>query len=106
MLKWMILIFTSLAMTLPAVAQNDAPLPEGAGKAVVQRMCVGCHQLSVITAKRATKDQWSTLVQQMVSRGADGSDQDIETVVDYLSKNFPPVKDDKAAPTSSPSSAK
>jgi hypothetical protein len=105
MLKRMVLIFTALATTLPVVAQNDAPLPEGAGKAVVQRMCVGCHQLSVITSKRATKDQWSTLVQQMVSRGADGSDQDIETVVDYLSKNFPAAKDDKAAPAPTPSPA-
>lgn len=105
MLKWMVLSFAALAMTLPAVAQNDAAaLPDGAGKVVIQRMCVGCHQISVITAKRATKDQWSMIVQQMVSRGADGSDQDIDTVVDYLSKNFP-EKTDNATPAPAPAAA-
>lgn len=98
MLKWMVVALTTLATVLPAAAQNDDGLPEGAGKAVVQRMCVGCHKIKVITSKRATKDQWSTIVQQMVSRGADGSDEDIETVIDYLATSFPPLKDDKAEP--------
>ena len=60
----------------------------GKGKAIVQRDCAGCHALKVITSKRATKEQWSTLVDQMVSRGADVPDEEIETVVDYLAKNF------------------
>jgi hypothetical protein len=105
MFKRMVLVFAALTTTLPVVAQNDAAaLPEGAGKAVIQRMCVGCHQISVITAKRATKEQWSTLVQQMVSRGADGSDEDINIVVDYLSKNFPATPD-KTAPATTPAPA-
>jgi hypothetical protein len=98
MLKRSILILTTLAAALPAVAQSDAPLPEGAGKAVVQKMCVGCHKVKVITSKRATKEQWTTIVQQMVSRGADGTDEEIATVIDYLATNFPPLKEDKPAP--------
>lgn len=64
------------------------PLPPGRGKAIVQRNCSHCHALKVVTSKRATKDQWSALVDQMVSRGADLNDDEIDIVVKYLAKNF------------------
>ncbi|MCU1297899.1 MAG: uptake protein and related DNA-binding protein-like protein [Acidobacteriaceae bacterium] len=74
-----------------AFAANDASLPPGKGQEIVQKSCVGCHALKVVTSKRASKEQWSALVDQMVSRGADIPDEDIETVVEYLFKNFGPA---------------
>ena len=65
-------------------------LPPGKGKAIVARACKNCHALKVVTSKRATKEQWSAVVDQMVSRGADLSDDEIDTVVNYLAKNFGP----------------
>jgi competence protein ComEA len=70
---------------------TPSDLPAGNGKEVVARACTGCHTLKVVTSKRATPEQWSTLVSQMVSRGADVDDDDIDTLVAYLSKNFPPA---------------
>jgi hypothetical protein len=102
MLRWTVLVLTMLATALPGVAQDDAALPDGAGKPIVQRMCVGCHSLKTVTSNHATKEQWSATVQQMVSRGADGTDEEIETVVDYLAKNFPPVEKDKTGAAASP----
>jgi competence ComEA-like helix-hairpin-helix protein len=67
-------------------------LPAGKGKDIVQQHCVGCHALKVVTSKRATKQQWSSLVDQMVSRGAEVDDDDIESVVEYLATNFGPLK--------------
>jgi mono/diheme cytochrome c family protein len=102
---WMILSLTATVTALPAIAQDNATLPDGPGKAVVQKMCVGCHGLSVIAAKHATPEQWANIVQQMVSRGADGTDEEIETVTRYLSASFPPLDKDKpAAPPSPPPS--
>jgi mono/diheme cytochrome c family protein len=86
-----------------AFAANVATLPPGKGKAIVQRDCKGCHALKVITSKRASREQWSTLVDQMVSRGADVPDEEIETVVDYLAKNF--GTDKKAPATRKPPAA-
>ena len=68
------------------------PLPPGKGKTIVQRACSHCHALKVVTSKRATKDQWSALVDQMVSRGAELDDDEIDVVVDYLAKNFAAAK--------------
>src|SRR5690349_19246307 len=86
-------MYDAMVMILPLIwlaASFGAPdLPPGDGKAIVQRACVGCHALKVVTSKRATPEQWSTLVNQMISRGAEVEDDEIETLVAYLSKNFP-----------------
>lgn len=78
--------------TAPSASSKKSELPDGPGKEVVQRMCVGCHGLSTVTSKRATPDEWASIVDLMVSRGADGSDEDIDKVVKYLSASFPPAK--------------
>jgi competence ComEA-like helix-hairpin-helix protein len=74
----------------------SSTLPAGKGKDVVQQHCVGCHALKVVTSKRATKEQWASLVDQMVSRGAEVDDDDIEGVVEYLAANFGPLKSHSA----------
>lgn len=94
------MVFTTLVYL--AFAANVPSLPPGKGKAIVQRDCVGCHAIKVITSKRASRDQWSTLVDQMVSRGADVPDEEIETVVEYLNKNFGTSKKPPATKSSSP----
>jgi mono/diheme cytochrome c family protein len=94
------MVFTTLVYL--AFAANVASLPPGKGKAIVQRDCKGCHTLKVITSKRASREQWSTVVDQMVSRGADVPDEEIETVVDYLAKNFGAAKKQPTAKKLSP----
>jgi competence protein ComEA len=86
-----------------AVSTASPVLPPGAGKPIVERMCSSCHALKVVTSKRASPEQWAQLVDQMVSRGAEGTDDEIETVVEYLSKNFgldspPPAVEKSAIP--------
>lgn len=78
--------------SMNVAALNTSRVPQEDGKAITERACVGCHTLKVVTSKRATPQQWSTLVDQMLSRGADVDDDEVETLVNYLSKNFPPVQ--------------
>lgn len=91
-----------LTTLLFAVSTNSSALPPGDGKPIVERMCSSCHALKVVTSKRASPEQWAQLVDQMVSRGAEGTDEEIETVVEYLSKNFgldspPPATAEKSS---------
>jgi hypothetical protein len=79
-------------------AQTTAPMPDGPGKAVIQKACAGCHSLKVVTSKRATHDEWAALVDQMISKGAEVSDDDLEVVVQYLATHYGPVKDPNATP--------
>jgi len=100
MSKLFALAFLGLAALASASAQaTNSDLPDGPGKAVVLRMCTACHSTDVITSKRASPDEWAGVVQLMVSRGADGSDADIDVVTKYLSASFPPVK---ATPPATP----
>ena len=68
-----------------AIAVN-AELPEGDGKAVVQRMCVGCHGSGTFIQLRMSRQEWQAEVANMVARGATGSADEVRVVVDYLAK--------------------
>ena len=79
-------------------APPAAAMPDGAGKPIVQRACSACHALTVVTSKHASQKEWDQVVNQMVSRGADLTDDEIDTVIAYLAKNYGPL-DQKAAPS-------
>lgn len=80
--------------------KDEAPLPDGKGKELVQKYCITCHAAKVWTKQHNTKQQWSDVLDDMVSKGLDASDEDIETMTAYLTTNFGPVKGDPAAPPS------
>src|ERR1700751_2710951 len=84
-------MFLISLLFLAAVA-SPTSLPPGKGKAIVQRTCVSCHALKVVTTKRATKEQWSAVINLMLSKGADLDDDEVDVIVDYLAENFGPAK--------------
>ncbi len=63
-------------------------LPEGIGRAAFQRICSVCHSVNVATSQRMTRAEWSGVVNDMVSRGAQGTSGELESIVNYLSTNF------------------
>jgi putative heme-binding domain-containing protein len=74
-----------LASTFVSSAQN---LPAGTGSAEFQRICSSCHATNIVTNQRMTRAEWAGLVSDMVSRGAQGSPEDLDKVVGYLAANF------------------
>jgi competence protein ComEA len=76
------------ALGLAAFAATGDDLPEGKGKAVFLRMCANCHELDRATSIKNSKKQWTYVVDDMVSRGAEGSDDDVTSVIAYLARNF------------------
>jgi competence protein ComEA len=85
------MFFTCILYLAFVLASDQNTLPPGEGQAIVQQKCVSCHALKVVTGKKASRQQWSTTVDQMITRGADVSEDDVETLVDYLAKNFGPA---------------
>jgi putative heme-binding domain-containing protein len=71
-----------------AVSGYGQSLPEGPGKAEFQRICGNCHSVSIATSQRMTRAQWTGVVNDMVSRGAQGSQQDLDNVTTYLATHF------------------
>jgi len=67
---------------------SSQTLPDGPGKAVVERMCKGCHGLENVVRSRRTRDRWTEIVDDMVARGAKGTDSEADEVIEYLSTHF------------------
>jgi competence protein ComEA len=74
----------AISFALPCAAQTE--LPDGAGKSTVEKLCSNCHGLATIVGLRRTKAGWQTSVDDMAARGAAGSDQEFDTVIDYLAR--------------------
>ena len=92
-----LLLSTALAAMLAAqgpprpAAPARRGLPEGPGKEVVQRVCgATCHGPEIVSGKGYSRDNWATVVNSMISRGAKASAGEFGEIVDYLSKNLPP----------------
>ena len=76
------------AYVLPALAQD---LPPGNGKELVQNICGGCHDLTPITDSLGfSKEDWNTVVEAMISMGANIKPEQVAVITDYLAKSFPP----------------
>jgi len=63
-------------------------LPDGPGKDITQKLCSPCHGLDSVIPVRRTKIAWQRMVDDMVSRGAEGTDDELNAVVAYLTANF------------------
>jgi cytochrome c5 len=79
-------------------------LPDGDGKEIATNSCQACHTLTNLTDAHKNADQWRETVQLMMGRGADVPADKIDTLVNYLAKNFCP-KDSAPAGAVPPQSA-
>ncbi|MCC7009732.1 MAG: helix-hairpin-helix domain-containing protein [Acidobacteria bacterium] len=65
-----------------------AQLPDGPGKETVVKVCGVCHDPAIAASIKLTRDGWQTTIGDMVSRGAKASDEDLNAILDYLSRHF------------------
>jgi putative heme-binding domain-containing protein len=82
---WGVWLIASITCVLSGHAQN---LPEGKGKAEFQKTCGSCHNVSMATSQRMDQAQWTGVVNDMVSRGAQGTQQDLDNIIAYLTANY------------------
>jgi competence protein ComEA len=76
----------ALAASRMGIAQ--AQLPDGPGKDETVRICGTCHTPDRAASVRLTRAGWQETITKMVGLGAKGTDQELETVLTYLSTNF------------------
>jgi len=91
----------------PAAASPDAAavapapakiveLPEGDGKAIATENCQACHKLTNLLKAHKSLDDWRDTVQTMIDRGANVPADKMDTLLQYLAKNFGPKTSDAA----------
>jgi competence ComEA-like helix-hairpin-helix protein len=87
-------------LVLPAPPQS---LPEGKGRAEVQRICGTCHGMEGIIKARLSADQWNAVVDEMASRGAQATDDEFDRIVSYLAANFGKSREGEPPSAAAPS---
>jgi len=64
-------------------------LPDAPGKDVTVKLCASCHAADTVASARHSPDGWRDVIAKMVAAGAEGTEQEFETVLQYLSTQFP-----------------
>ena len=69
---------------LAAVQPEARPEPPAA----FTKLCVRCHPSDKIVEGRRYPAQWDQVLEQMTARGATGTEEEFDTVYDYLVSQF------------------
>ena len=64
-------------------------LPEAPGRDITVKVCGNCHAAETVASVRHTADDWREVIARMVAAGAKGTEQELATVQEYLSTQFP-----------------
>ena len=99
MIRIAVVIFLAGSFARFSVAQSA---PADSGKTTILRVCSGCHEADIATSQKHTREQWETVVGQMIDIGAPASDAEYTLIVDYLAKNYGPTPAKVNVNTASP----
>ncbi|TMA13092.1 MAG: cytochrome C [Deltaproteobacteria bacterium] len=75
-----------LCSALPAWGQE---LPDGKGKEMVAAQCNSCHAFYARLGSGYTAEGWRTVMRMMINHGVSIPPDQLTTMTEYLTKNFP-----------------
>jgi competence protein ComEA len=78
------MLFLALAALAPA-----QQLPEGPGRAEVEKLCKQCHELARSVSPRLDRAGWNQTLTKMSALGMKSTDKEYAAVLDYLSTHYP-----------------
>ena len=85
-----VIVLLAAASGLPgSMLAAQTVLPEAPGKDVTVKLCASCHAADTVASVRHTPEGWRDVIAKMVAAGAKGTEQELETVHQYLSTQFP-----------------
>ncbi len=77
-----------MGVTILTRAACGQILPEGPGRAATIRICGKCHSPERAASLHQRRSAWEDTIVKMVKLGAQGSDEELEAVLNYLSTHF------------------
>ncbi|UCD47670.1 MAG: c-type cytochrome [Deltaproteobacteria bacterium] len=94
-----VLVIPLMIAVVSGCAKKEEPKPEaspttaavaakGEGKALFEQKCSVCHGLDRATARTETKEEWTSIIQEMQEKKADWiSDEEAARILDYLASS-------------------
>ena len=94
-------------LSVPCIASRASAqaLPDGKGKTEFVHNCTACHRADMVVRVKKTPDEWRKSVDDMASRGTDGTKEDLDNVVLYLDTYFSADKPLPATTTQPPTAS-
>jgi glyoxylase-like metal-dependent hydrolase (beta-lactamase superfamily II) len=91
-------LYTAIRKPVPDIKEILAAKPAGAaGQAaaspaqqLLDKACTNCHNLNRVQTKKLNQADWRTTVVRMKDRGAEITDEEIDTLVEFLVKSYGP----------------
>jgi hypothetical protein len=87
-LSLLVLVLAVSSCSSGASSTSPAPTAKLDGATLVQERCSVCHPVARIERTKHTAADWKTIVDLMISRGAQLSTEEETLVVSYLVANF------------------
>ena len=87
-----LLIFSGItfgALASTTVIADDTGLPDAPGREQVLQSCTQCHGIDLFAQPRPA-EEWSQVVSLMIGNGMYVTDEQYNTILDYLSTNMTP----------------
>lgn len=78
-------LLTGLSQMLTGASQTAQ---DAETKKLLERTCTRCHTLVSTYRMRNTRERWTEIVDDMVSRGAEATDDEIEQIIDFLAVHY------------------
>jgi competence protein ComEA len=75
-------------LLVAAPSSGQVTLPDGPGKEQMIKVCGLCHEPQRAASIRLTREGWDATIADMIARGARGTDEEFQAVLDYLSTYF------------------
>jgi len=79
-----LVVSVTISAGIAAGQDTKSDLPDAPGKESLQQVCSSCHDLDTVTATHRSKTAWQQTIDDMVDRGASGSDDDMAAILSYL----------------------
>jgi mono/diheme cytochrome c family protein len=76
------------APTQPQQPATQSSASASDGKSLFETRCSACHNIRRATSQKRSADEWKSIVQDMISRGAQLNNDEQALVVKYLSENY------------------
>jgi cytochrome c5 len=76
------------AAAKPAGQQAQSGSSDPDAKKILETSCTTCHDLDLVSGQHLGKDEWQSLVNSMIAKGATLSDKETPVLVEYLAKTY------------------
>lgn len=84
----------AVAFSTSVSANGDSAGTQEDPKQLVSERCTVCHDISMVTSRHASSEEWHEIVQRMISNGADVSEPQADLIANYLARTQGPTTSD------------